>query len=158
MSTAAAPALSGPSADNPSPKPKLQITLTRGGAYLLEGVVQSEKVFPEAHDSGKGFKLRKLLRQQNPARTADIDFEKIELYKPNDLDEAKRKVAWDEAWAAWRKETVTIELTVKQRDLAQKGLRAAFKNRVAWGLLPQNDEHVASLIEGFDLGSEDETE
>ena len=84
MSTAAAPALSGPSADNPSPKPKLQITLTRGGAYLLEGVVQSEKVFPEAHDSGKGFKLRKLLRQQNPARTADIDFEKIELYKPSD--------------------------------------------------------------------------
>jgi hypothetical protein len=155
MSTAAA-AMPAPSADNPSPKPKLRIMLTRGGAYLLEGVVQSEKVFPDAHDSQKGCKLRKLLKQQNPARTDAYDFEKAELYKQGDIDEAKRKIAWDEAWNAWKTGTVVIELTVKQRDLAQKGLKLAFKNRIAWGLLPNNDEHTSSLIEGFDLGSEDD--
>jgi hypothetical protein len=156
MSTAAAPAVADPASTNPSPKPKHEITVTRGGAYLLESIVQSGKVFPDMHKSAKGSKLRRLLREQNPARTDTIDFEKGEVFNTNDQESAKARLAWNEAFNSWRDQKVILFLTPKQRDLAREGLKIAFKKREELGLLPENNDHTESLINGFDLG-DDET-
>lgn len=155
MSTAEA-AAPAPAEANPSPKPKHDITVTRGGAYLLESIVQSGKVFPDMHKSAKGSQLRRLLRKQNPARTATLDFEKGEVFNTSDLESSKARLAWNEAFNAWREEKVTLQLTNKQKLLAQEGLKLAFKKREELGLLPENNDHTESLIEGFDL-SDDET-
>lgn len=155
MSTESATA-SAPAAANPSPKPKHDITVTRGGAYLLESVVQSGRVFTDMHKSSKGSKLRRLLREQNPARTDTLDFEKGVVFDRTNPDGAKEQVVWNEAFNKWREETVTLQLTPKQRDLAREGLKIAFKKREELGLLPENNDHTESLISGFDLG-DDET-
>jgi hypothetical protein len=160
MSTAAEPALAAdPASTNPSPKPKHKITVTRGGAYLLEGIAQSGKVFPKMDESEKGTKLRRILRLQNPAKTDTIDFEKGEVFNTNDPDSAAKRVAWNEAYNAWRDGEVVLELTNKQKLLAQKGIKLAFQKRDEFGLLPENNEHTASLIIGFELsGSDEDTE
>lgn len=143
-------------AANPSPKPKQAITVTRGGAYILESIVQSGKVFPDIHKSAKGSKLRRLLREQNPASNGTLNFEKAEVFSRNDIESSKAQVAWNEAFNAWRDEKVTLQLTPKQFVLACEGLKIAFKKREELGLLPENNDHTESLIEGFDLG-DDET-
>lgn len=141
---------------NPSPQPKHSITVTRGGAYLLEGIAQSSKVFPKQEESEKGSKLRRILRKQNPAKTDSIDFEKGEVFNTNDPESAAKRVAWNEAYNAWRDSSVTLLLTNKQKLLAQKGIKLAFQKREEFGLLPENNDHTESLIIGFELSGSDE--
>jgi hypothetical protein len=157
MSTAAEPALAADLAStNLSPKPKHKIMVTRGAAYLLEGIAQSGKVFPKQEESEKGSKLRRILRTQNPARSGAFDFEKGEVFNNNDVESANKRLAWNDAYNAWREGTVILELTNKQKLLAQKGIKLAFQKREEFGLLPENNDHTESLIVGFELSGSDE--
>ena len=156
MTTAADPATPPADVPNPSPKAKRAVTVTCGAAMLLEGIVQHQKIFPNQEKALKGCKLRRLLREQNPARTDTHDFEKGMVF-PQTEEGVQKRIDWNDTFNAWKESDVVLSLTAKQFALAQEGLKAAFKQRDL-GLLPENNEHVESLIENFLPEAVDDTD
>lgn len=138
----------------PSLKHKHSITLTRGAAYLLEGLFQRPEPFTSPSTTVQAAKMWGKLRRENKCVTADgHNFEKavVRTKDETDIDVARRQVSANEAYEEWKDESVVLELSDKQRDLCREAINWGLKNRDK-GALPQNNQHLLSLLEGFGIG------
>ncbi len=149
MSTAEAPA--------PAAVPTTPFKLTKGGAYLVEGLLQRTEYTTTVPLTRKASRLRRKIRAANPCKKDDLDFERPFIRGANQTDiewaqtQKDRNILQD----AWENEEVVLELTQKEVDfLRHKALKWAFTNRDK--VFAQNNDHVLSIIEAFDLEDDGE--
>lgn len=139
----------------PAAKPRHTITLTRGAAYLLEGLLQRPEPFTTPATTVNAAKLWGKLRKENKPEADGFKFEKttVRSKDDSDIDVATRQVATNEAFAIWQDDSVTLDLSDKQRDTARTAITWGLKNRDK-GTLPYNNQHLLSLLEGFALAED----
>lgn len=135
------------------PTPTTPYKLLRGGAYLIEGVLQRTEYTTTIGLTRRAARLRRKLRDQNKA----VDFEKAMVRKPTetDIEWSNRQVEHNERFTEWSEQSVILELTDKEKTfLKEKALKWAFSNRDK--VFPQNNDSVLSIIEAFDLEDDGE--
>ncbi len=132
--------------------PTIPFTLTRGGWYLIEGVLQRTEYTTKPGSSGRASRLRRKLRDQNPAKSGDLEFEPQLVRKAteSDIEWANRQVEHGERFQKWQDGKATIELTQKERDfLVTRALKWAFDNRDK--VFQFNNDHTLSIIDAFSI-------
>lgn len=139
--------------------PTTSFTVTRGGAYQVEGILQQTAYTTTPGLTRRAARLRRKLREMNPAKVADVDFEEgvVRSAKQTDIEWAQAQKDRNDLFEKWQKEYVVLELTQKEADfLRTKALKWAFSNRDK--VFPQNNDHVLSVIEAFDPEEDDVAE
>ncbi len=153
MSTEAAAAVAAPITT-----PTTAYEVTRGGAYLIEGLLQHHTEYTTTIPlTKKASKLRRKLKQQNPCVLDGKDLEKtvIKNAADTDIEWTLRQDTHREDFRRWQDQKVKLELTAKEKDfLCNKALKWAFANRTK--VFPENNDHVLSIIEAFDLEDDGE--
>lgn len=148
-------------ADEPAVSTK-PFTMTRGGAYLLEGLLQKTQPFTKVRDQRRANRLWAKLHRANPAKMhvgspAEINFEKPYIRTPGstEIEWAHRQSEFSNSFTSWKDEQVTLQLTKKDEELlVDVALKWALKNRKdCW---PENNEHTLSVFEAFPDVFEDE--
>lgn len=131
------------------------IDLTRGAAYLLESVFQRHEPFTTPSATVSAAKAYGYLRKMNPAAKNGFNFEKniIRTKEETDIEWAIKQDTHSADFKAWQAETVVLEMGDKRRDLCRTALQWALKNRDK--VLPQNNEHVLSLLTGFEIADDE---
>ena len=132
-----------------------KIDLTRGAAYLLESLFQRHEPFTTPTATVSAAKAYGYMRKVNPATHKGFSFEKtfIRTKDETDIDWAIKQDAHSSAFKEWQAETVVLEMGDKRRDLCRTALYWALKNRDK--VLPQNNEHVLSLLTGFEIADDE---
>lgn len=113
------------------PKSVRTISLTRGAAYILEGVLQEVGPCTTPNKVVKWSKLWQKLRRENdrkiavPGVAAKVDFERTFFKDDGEAPEAfqRRVQAHNDAFDAWKDEPLTLTVTEKQYDTARAALK-----------------------------------
>ncbi len=138
--------------------PTTSYELTKGGAYLIAGLLQHHTEYTTTIPlTKKAARLRRKIEQQNPCVFEDRNLEKpvIKNAAETEIEWTIRKQAHQDDFKAWQEQRVTLELTQKEKDfLCHKALKWAFGNRTK--VFPENNDHVLSIIEAFDLEDDGE--
>lgn len=135
------------------------LTLTRGAVYLIEGLLQTPTPFKTTVLTHRAAKLWGKLRKLNKCE-ATVDGEMTNLEKAyakggrSDEEFARYRLARDDAYQTWSDQEITIELTKKEIDTVTTGIEWAIKNREK--IWPQNNNHVAAILDVFDVTDEEE--
>ncbi len=136
-------------------KPTHKIDLTKGAAYLLESIFQRHEPFTTPAATVSAAKAYGYLRKVNPASKDGFSFEKsiIRSKGETDIEWATKQDAHSSSFKEWQSETVVLEMGDKRRDLCRTAINWALKNRDK--VLPQNNEHVLSLLTGFEIADDE---
>lgn len=132
--------------------PTTPYKVTRGGAYQIEGILQQTAYTTTPGLTRRAARLRRKLRNANPAKLGEVNFEEaiVRATKMSDIEWAEHQKSRNELFDKWQDEEVTLHLTKKEADfLAHKALKWAFANRDK--VFTQNNDHVLSVIEAFEL-------
>jgi hypothetical protein len=134
-----------------------KIDLTKGAAYLLESIFQRHEPFTTPAATVSAAKAYGYLRKANPAkRTFDFEKATIRAKDETDIDWTIKQDAHKTDFLAWQSEIVVLEMGDKRRDLCRTAIQWALKNRDK--VLPQNNEHVLSLLTGFDITDDESSD
>lgn len=139
------------SSDEVKPVPTTPYTVTRGGAYQIEGILQQTAYTTTPGLSRRAARLRRKIRNANPSKVGEVDFEEAIVRSPKttDIEWAQAQKDRNELFEKWQDEEVTLNLTKKEADfLTHKALKWAFSNRDK--VFTQNNDHVLSVIEAFE--------
>ena len=131
--------------------PATPYTVTRGGAYQIEGILQQTAYTTTPALTARAARLRRKLRRANPAKLGEVDFEEgvVRSAKQTDIEWAQAQKDRNDLFEKWQNEMVTLELTKKEADfLTNKALKWAFSNRDK--VFQQNNDHVLSVIDAFE--------
>lgn len=135
-----------------------KIDLTKGAAYLLESIFQRHEPFNTPAATVNAAKAYGYLRRSNPPTRGGFNFEKatIRSKDDSDIDWTIKQDAHSTEFKAWQAEIVTLEMGDKRRDLCRTAIQWALKNRDK--VLPQNNEHVLSLLTGFEIADDESSD
>lgn len=134
--------------------------LTRGALQLILKLSARTEPFKKAGSTKRWLRLCKRLKdkyQSTKGKCGDqeVDFDKKFLRLPEDTDVTwqTRVAMYEEAFAEWEKQPVTIELSSRDKRLIETAVRWAMKARTdikvqnkPW---PFNDYNVLSILEAF---------
>lgn len=149
------------------------LKLTRGAAYLLEGILQDPRPCDTPIKTVKWAKLYGTIRKANERTitaagiTADLEkirnkillsFPVLEGDAGLAIQTRKKEEALlelEDANEAWRQETIEVALTQKQIDVAKTAVEYRCKNQdISRGIVMPNNEHSLSLL--VELGLDEE--
>jgi len=146
------------------------LKLTRGAAYLLEGILQDPRPCDTPAKTVKWGRLYGIIRRAND-RTIEVGGVKYDHEKARnkiilgfgvveDADKAKLRdrevavIAFEEATEAWRQEIVEVAFTKKNLDTAKSAVEYRSKNQdLAKGIVMPINEHSLNLL--IELGLDD---
>src|SRR5260221_9629853 len=113
MTAEATAPLPGPGADAPVATPTTPYALTRGAAYLLEGLLQTPAPWPGEKTTRRANKLWSRLHRLNPCEKDKIKFAKADARPASltDLEWNTEVVRRSNLFETWQDEAFVLELT-----------------------------------------------
>lgn len=134
--------------------------LTRGALQLIIKLAHRKEPFKKAGSTRRWLRLCKRLREEyhttkGMVEDQAVDFEKKFVRLPEDTDVTwqQRVTKYEDAFAAWEKQTVVIEITERELSLIEHAVKWAMNARhdskeqnKPW---PFNDDNVLSILDAF---------
>jgi hypothetical protein len=134
------------------------VTLPRGAWYLLEGVCQTPAPWTTTILTTRAAKLWSKLHRANPAKSGDRNFERriIKNEGESDIAYANRVDGFNDAFEVWQNESLSLDISKKERTTLEKGIAWALKNRdKVW---PANNDKILAILTAFSIEDEEDDE
>lgn len=137
--------------------------LTRGAAYILEGILQELGPCTTPNKIVKWSRLWQLLRTRNDRTVTlesgeKVDFERAVIPTETETNAAfqKRVQERGDAFTVWKDQPFDLVFTDKQRDIAREATKWVLAHQKDTKFKFEQSQHIAVLFEAIGLDDTDD--